>query len=97
MRYTSWLLAFLFSYSFHSIGQTSSSFSVSGYVFDDLNNNGAKDANEKGISNVAVSDQVNVVTTNENGFYQIQYTGFYGILFVSHSEWFSIKSLVAKS
>ena len=57
--------------------------SVSGYVFEDLNNNGVKDANEKVIRNVAVSDQVNVVTTNENGFYQIQYTSTYGILFVS--------------
>ena len=92
MRYTSWLLEFLFSYSFHSIGQTSSSFSVSGYVFDDLNNNGAKDANEKGIRNVAVSDQVNVVTTNENGFYQIQYASTYGILFVSLPNGFQSKA-----
>jgi hypothetical protein len=92
MRYTSWVLAFLFSYSLHSIGQTSSSFSVSGYVFDDLNNNGAKDANEKGIRNVPVSDQVNVVTTNENGFYQIQYTGSYGILFVSLPDGFQSKA-----
>ena len=72
MRYTSCFLVFLFLFSHHLIGQGNSTFSVSGYVFEDLNNNGAKDANEKGIRDAVVSDQVNVVTTNENGFYQIQ-------------------------
>jgi len=56
---------------------------VSGYVFEDVNNNGRKDANEKGIKDVAVSDQVDVVTTNADGFYQIRYTSRYGMLFVS--------------
>jgi hypothetical protein len=92
MRYTSWSLAFLLLFSHHSIGQAKSSFSVSGYVFEDLNNNGAKDANEKGIRNVVVSDQVNVVTTNESGFYQIQYASTYGILFVSIPNGFQSKA-----
>ena len=83
MRYIFLLPAFLFLFFRYSVGQTSSPFSLSGYAFEDLNNNGAKDPNEKGIRNVAVSDQVNVVTTDENGFYQIQYTSMYGILFVS--------------
>ena len=42
--------------------------------------------------NVAVSDQVNVVTTNENGFYRIQYTSIYGILFVSLPNGFQSKA-----
>jgi len=52
-------------------------------VFHDSNNNGIKDVNEKGIKNVAVSDQVSVVITNEQGFYRITSTGSYGILFMS--------------
>ena len=65
---------------------------ISGYVFDDVNNNGVKETNEKGIKNVAVSDQVNVVTTNEEGFYQIHYTSRYGILFVSLPNGFASKA-----
>jgi predicted MPP superfamily phosphohydrolase len=63
--------------------QTTSPITISGFVFDDINNNGIKDANEKGINDVAISDQVNVITTNEQGFYQIKYTSSYGILFVT--------------
>ena len=65
---------------------------ISGYVFDDANNNGIKEANEKGIKNVAVSDQADVVTTNEEGYYQIHYTSSYGILFVSLPNDFQSKT-----
>lgn len=69
-----------------------SAVTISGYVYDDVNNNGVKDANEKGLGHVGVSDQVNVVTTNEDGFYQIQYTSAYGFLFVSLPNGFTSKS-----
>jgi len=82
---------FLISFSFYSNAQTKPTV-VSGYVFDDINNNGVRDANEKGIKNVSVCDQVNVVTTNEIGFYQIQYTSTYGFLFVSLPDGFSSKA-----
>ncbi len=42
-----------------------------GYVFEDRNNNGIKDSNEAGISNVAVSNGVQVVLTNNKGEYQL--------------------------
>lgn len=42
---------------------------VTGYVFEDKNNNGIKDRNEKGIANVAVSNNVDVVTTDSKGKY----------------------------
>ncbi|MDE5449968.1 metallophosphoesterase N-terminal domain-containing protein, partial [Elizabethkingia meningoseptica] len=42
-----------------------------GYVFEDKNNNGIKDSNEAGISNVAVSNGVQVVLTNNKGEYQL--------------------------
>ncbi|MEP6749304.1 MAG: hypothetical protein ABJB86_16335 [Bacteroidota bacterium] len=43
---------------------------VSGYVFEDLNHNGSRDNNEPGVHGVAASDQVNIVTTNNQGFYE---------------------------
>lgn len=82
MRHTIILLVFLFSFCC-SNAQTISPVVISGYIFDDVNNNGVKDASENGIKNVAVSDQVNVTTTNGQGFYQIKYTPGYNILFVS--------------
>ncbi len=42
-----------------------------GYVFEDSNNNGRKDRRETGVSNVAVSNGVDVVITDENGFYSL--------------------------
>ncbi|WP_407482014.1 hypothetical protein [Elizabethkingia meningoseptica] len=36
-----------------------------GYVFEDKNNNGIKDSNEAGISNIAVSNGVQIVLTNK--------------------------------
>ena len=45
---------------------------ISGYVFFDKNNNGIHDKNEVGIKDVTVSDQITVVKTNAEGFYQLQ-------------------------
>jgi Calcineurin-like phosphoesterase/N terminal of Calcineurin-like phosphoesterase len=56
---------------------------VSGYVFLDSNHNGIKDDNEQGIKGVAVSDQVNVVVTDDKGFYRIAEPAGYGIIFIS--------------
>jgi len=85
MRYVTSLhaisLVTLFLTVYNLKAQTS--VTISGYVFNDVNNNGIKDVNEKGIKDVSVSDQVNVVTTNEEGLYEIKYTSSYGILFVS--------------
>lgn len=61
---------------------------VSGYVFLDSNHNGIKDDNEKGIKGVAVSDQVNVVLTDDKGFYQIDNPAGYGIIFISMPDGF---------
>src|SRR5436189_5740237 len=82
MRYITPVITFLLCMSYQLSAQHVVT-TISGYVFEDLNNNGVKDASEKGVRNVAVSDQVNVVITNESGFYQIQYASSYGILFVS--------------
>ena len=44
---------------------------VHGVVYADLNNNGQRDDNEKGIPNVMVSNQKDVVLTNEHGEYEL--------------------------
>jgi len=63
---------------------------VSGYVFEDLNHNGKRDNNEPGIKGVAVSDQVNIVITNEQGLYNIANGGGYGIIFISTPDGYAI-------
>ena len=56
---------------------------VTGYVYEDLNKNGRRDGNEPGVRGVAVSDQVNVAITNEQGLYELPGSNNYGIVFVS--------------
>jgi hypothetical protein len=48
---------------------------VSGAVYDDANANGRRDATEKGLSGVAVSDGVEVVETGADGTYRLSATG----------------------
>lgn len=45
--------------------------SVSGYVYEDANNNQKKESLEKGIENVAVSNGSQVVLTDKNGRYSL--------------------------
>lgn len=65
-----------------SSGQISGT-SLSGIVFTDTNGNGLRDKNENGIKGVTVSDQVNVVVTDANGFYQIPTAKGFGVVFIS--------------
>jgi hypothetical protein len=55
---------------------------LQGTVFTDANGNGSQDANERGIANIAVSNQSDVVTTDSNGRFTIG-SGTTGIIFVS--------------
>lgn len=59
---------------------------ISGYVFEDINHNGIKEKNEPGVKGVAVSDQIKVVTTGDDGFYNLPGSKGYGILFISQPE-----------
>ncbi|MGE5106181.1 MAG: metallophosphoesterase [Sphingobacteriales bacterium] len=63
---------------------------VSGYVFWDSNQNGIKDNNEEGIKNVTVSDQVNVVFSDENGYYLLNSLEGFGIVFISVPNGFAV-------
>jgi predicted MPP superfamily phosphohydrolase len=73
-------------YSYQLPAQT-----ITGYVYEDLNKNGIKENNEAGIKGVAVSDQVNVVLTDETGMYSITNKG-YGIIFISMPGGYSAKT-----
>lgn len=44
---------------------------LTGYVFNDLNRDGRKQAREPGVPNVAVSNGLDVVRTNRAGFYEL--------------------------
>jgi predicted MPP superfamily phosphohydrolase len=55
---------------------------VSGVVFEDSNGNGVRDAGERGIANVAVSNQDTVVVTDASGAFRMTSEGS-GVVFVS--------------
>jgi Calcineurin-like phosphoesterase/N terminal of Calcineurin-like phosphoesterase len=63
--------------------------SAAGYVFLDNNHNGVKDSDEPGISGVAVSDQVNVVVTDDKGFYKFPALAGFGCVFISMPDGYS--------
>ncbi len=52
-----------------------------GYVYEDTNENSTRDSNEKGIEGVAVSNGVDVVQTDQNGYYELP-VGDDNIIFV---------------
>lgn len=56
---------------------------VTGIVFNDANGNGVRDAGERGIPNVAVSDQREVVVTDANGSFSLPAADGKGVVFVS--------------
>jgi len=55
---------------------------ISGVVFDDTNRNGTRDAGERGVAGVAVSNQDTVVTTDASGAFRLPGEGT-GVIFVS--------------
>ena len=56
---------------------------IRGSVYEDLNRNGKKDPGEPGVKGIAVSDQVNVVTSGADGSYSLAQTKNYGIVSIS--------------
>ncbi len=54
-----------------------------GVVFLDQNHNGRRDSGERGIAGVAVSDQVQVVTTGDDGSFRIDGASGFGVVFVT--------------
>ena len=56
---------------------------VHGIVFDDRNANGVRDPGERGLADVVVSDQDEVVRTDADGGYVLDVAGGYGLVSVS--------------
>lgn len=61
---------------------------VSGVVFEDRNKNGVYDAGDAPVGGVAVSDQVQEVTTDGDGRFTLDARG-YGLVFVSQPDGFA--------
>lgn len=64
---------------------------VVGYVFADKNNNGIRDKGEDGVKDVLISDQVTVVSTNAEGFYQLDAKGN-GFIMMSLPQGYTAKT-----
>ncbi|HET7619969.1 MAG TPA: metallophosphoesterase [Vicinamibacterales bacterium] len=60
---------------------------VTGVVFEDANGNGHRDAGERGLADVVVSNQREVVRTRADGAYELAGRG-YGVVFVSLPDGF---------
>ena len=56
---------------------------LTGIVFNDANGNGVRDAGERGLPNVVVSDQRDVVVTDANGAFSLPGADAKGVVFVS--------------
>jgi predicted MPP superfamily phosphohydrolase len=63
---------------------------VSGVVFVDANGNGTRDANERGLADVVVSNQQQVVKTTADGTYRLPSAGF-GVVFVSVPDGYAVR------
>jgi predicted MPP superfamily phosphohydrolase len=57
--------------------------SITGIVFVDRNANGRRDPGEAGLPEVAISDQVDVVTSDGSGAFRLSASSGFGIVFVS--------------
>ncbi len=69
------------------IGEGAGNESVSGYVFDDANRNGVMDESDEGVSGVLVSNGLEWVRTDENGFYEIAVRDDMDLTIVQPSGW----------
>ncbi len=56
---------------------------ITGIVFNDANGNGVRDAGERGVPNVVVSDQRDVVVTDASGGFALPAADGNGVVFVS--------------
>ena len=54
------------------VGNVSAQQMAKGIIYEDLNGNGKKDRNEKGIAGVGVSNGTDVIATNEKGEYSLE-------------------------
>lgn len=63
-----------------------------GVVFEDINGNGQRDAGERGIAGIGISDQVTIVETDANGHFEIDAAG-YGVVFIVQPDGYRVRGL----
>ncbi|XOV91794.1 MAG: calcineurin-like phosphoesterase C-terminal domain-containing protein [Bacteroidota bacterium] len=71
----------------YSIKAGSGQQQAKGFVFEDKNNNREKDAGEKGIAGVPVSNGVDIVQTNDQGFYELPVSDDAIIFVIKPRDW----------
>jgi hypothetical protein len=62
---------------------------IEGLVYEDRNGDGRRDAGEPGLSGIAISDQVQVVLTDESGRFVMDARG-YGLVFLSQPDGYAV-------
>ena len=67
--------------------------SVRGFVFEDANGNGARDAGERGVPGARVSDQYGVVSVAAEGGYQIVAAEAAGVVYVTAPEGWAVRGI----
>jgi hypothetical protein len=82
MSVRSWIAAGLLFVAAAPAARKQPADSVTGIVFEDTNRNGRRDAGERGLGGVVVSNQREVVATAGDGSYSLP-RGAYGLVFVS--------------
>ena len=82
MMHARWLIVTIVVLTTAPGAAHSHSAEISGVVFEDANRNGTRDAAERGIAGVAVSNQDTVVTTDASGAFRLASAGT-GVIFVS--------------
>jgi 3',5'-cyclic AMP phosphodiesterase CpdA len=83
------LISLLLATSSHFLCFSQNTPNVSGYVFDDSNQNGIFDAKEKGVAGVLVSNQREVVKTNKKGLYLLPVTSD-AIIFITKPSGYNV-------
>lgn len=66
--------------------------SARGVVYHDKNKNGLRDKGEEGIAGVLITDQVHVVSTNPEGFYEMPAVNGFGFVALSLPDGYSTKT-----
>ncbi|MFW5725863.1 MAG: calcineurin-like phosphoesterase C-terminal domain-containing protein [Bacteroidota bacterium] len=69
------------------IGEGNGASTITGHVFYDVNKNGIRETDETGISGVLVSNGLDWIRTDENGFYEIRVRDDMNLSIVQPSGW----------
>jgi hypothetical protein len=68
-------------------GETPAPKKVQGYVFHDANKNQKKDPKENGLQGIMVSNGVDIITTREDGYYEIAIEADMTVFVIKPSHW----------